>query len=177
MNLRDQFLKAGLVSKKDVQQTERELRKQEKIAQGNKENKRILEQRAAEEAEKRRLEAEAELVRRRREARERDLLEMRILQSRQILRHHRLRVRKGPQRFYYRAFNGRELWRLDVGERIADDLRRGRLVICWIDDAEPETVIVDTEVADRVEAIRPELILFRNRGGVDPDPAEQLYEN
>lgn len=37
-------------------------------------------------------------------------------------------------------------------------------------------VVIDPETADRVEALRPELVLFRNRGPVDTDPAEQLYD-
>jgi uncharacterized protein YaiL (DUF2058 family) len=177
MNLRDQFLKAGLVSKKDADAAQRDVKKQQKVQQGNQEARRILELREAEAREAERLAREAERLARRKAAEELARRETVLWQGRQILRANRVRYRNGPQRFYHRSPDGRELWRLDLPERLAEDLRRGRLAVAWIDGGtEPEIVVVDAESADRVEAVRPELILFRNRGPVDRDPAEQLYE-
>lgn len=174
MNLRDQLLKAGLASKKDAARAEHEVRKQAKVEQGNREAKKVLEARAAEQAERERQEREAELIRRRREANARLEAEMRLVQARRILRAHALRFRSGPQRFWFRAFERPELWRLCLPERIAEDLRRGLLGIAWVDDAHAEAVVVPRDALARVDAVRPELVLFWNRDGGVPDPAEQL---
>lgn len=176
MNLRDQLLKAGLVTKGQANAAAAQKKKEEKVAQGNQLSKKELDRIEQERLAKEAAEREAALAERRREARERQEAELRLLRSRQILRAHALRFRGGPQRFYFRSPDRVYAWRLLLPERIADDLRRGKLAICWCDDAKPEAVIVEWAVADRVEAIRPELVLFRNRGGADPDPAEQLYE-
>ncbi len=177
MNLRDQFLKAGLVSKKDADAAARDARKQQNVQKGHQESKKVLEQRAAEERERERLAREAERLARRKAAEETARRDTLLWQGRQILRSHRLKFRAGPQRFWHRSPDGRELWKLWLPERVAEDLRRGRAAIAWIDGGtEPEIVVVDAETADRVAAIRPELVLFRNRGPADPDPAEQLFE-
>lgn len=177
INLRDQLLKAGAVSKKAAEDAARDARKQQKVQHGNQEAKRVIEQREAEAREKERLEKEEARLARRREAQALAERETVLWQGRQILRSHRMRFRAGPQRFWHRSPDGRELWKLWLPERIAEDLRRGRAAIAWIDGgAEPEIVVVDAETADRVEAVRPELVLFRNRGKVDSDPAEQLLE-
>lgn len=177
MNLRDQLLKAGIVSKKDADAAAREARKQQNIQKGHQESKKVLEQREAERREQERQAREAERLARRKASEEQARRETVLWQARQILRSHRLKFRAGPQRFWYRAPNGTEIWKLWLPERVAEDLRRGKAAIAWIDGGtEPEVVVVDAESADRVEAIRPELILFRNRGAADRDPAEQLLE-
>lgn len=180
MNLRDQFLKAGLVDKKRADAVARESKKEQKIAQGNAVDKATLarneaDARAADEARR-----HAELVGKRREAEaretERAAREGKLLSTRQILRSHRIPVRGGTQKFWYRSPDGREAWRIQVSEWIATDLRCGRLCLAWCDDANPEVVVIDPIVANRVELLRPELILFRNRGPIDTDPSQQLYD-
>lgn len=176
MNLRDQLLKAGLVDKKQADRAAREAREQKRKEEGQKEARRVVEQREAERLAAERAAAEAERIARRKAAEERAHRETIVLQARQILAAHRLRFREGPQRFHHRSPDGREAWRLRLPERVAEDLRCGRAAVAYIDGLEPKVVVVDRDTADRVEAIRPELILFRNRGGPDPDPAEQLDE-
>lgn len=176
MNLRDQFLKAGLVSKKQADAAERDVRKQQRIEEGNAERKGVIERREAARVAAEAEAAMAERVRRRRESETQARRDTVVLQARHILGAHRLRVRPGPQSFFHRSPDGREALRMRLPERIADDLRLGRLAIAYIDAREPEIVVIDAATADRVEALRPELILFRNRGPVDPDPAEQLSE-
>ncbi|MDP2317327.1 MAG: DUF2058 family protein [Pseudomonadota bacterium] len=177
MNLRDQFLKAGIVSKKDAEAAARDVRKGQKVQQGNQEAKRVLEQREAAARVAELAAKETERLARRKEAEERARRETVLWQGRQILRAHRVRYRAGPQRFYHRSPDGKEAWKLYLPERLAEDLRRGRGAVAWIDGGtEPEIVLVDAESAARVAEIRPELILFWNRGLSDPDPAEQLYE-
>lgn len=177
MNLRDQLLKAGIVSKKDADGAAREARKQQKVQQGNQEAKRVLEQREAAAREAAREAQEVERLARRKEAEERARRETVLWQARQILTANRVRYRTGPQRFHHRSPDGKEAWKLYLPERLAEDLRRGRLAVAWIDGgAEPHVVLVDRESAERVAAIRPGLVLFLNSGPADPDPAEQLYE-
>lgn len=176
MSLRDQLLKAGLVNKSQADKAAREVLKEQRAARAQQLPKRELERieaerKAREEAE--RLAAQVEKRRAQREAEERLLRELR---PRQILRALGEPVRGGNHPFFHRSPDGRYAWRLYVPEHVATDLRCGRRAIAWLDDPRrPEVVLVDPETARRVEAIRPELILFRNRGPVDPDPAEQLY--
>ena len=180
MNLRDQFLKAGLVDKKRADQAAREAKKEGKVAQGNAVDKATLqrielEARTAEESRR-----QADLLARRREATAREsqraASEGKLLSSRQILRSHRIHVHGGTQKFWHLSPGGREAWRLAVPEWMATDLRCGRLVIAWCDDAQAEVVVIDPIVSNRIETMRPELILFRNRGPIDTDPSQQLYD-
>jgi hypothetical protein len=175
MNLRDQLLKAGLVTKGQAANAAQQKRKEEKAAQGNQLSRAEQDRLEAEERTRREAAREAELAERRRRSREAQEAEAAVLRSRQILRSNALKLRSGPQRFYHRSPDGRHAWRLWLPERVAEDLRRGRLAVCWCDDARADAVIVEVAVAERVEAFRPGLVLFRNRG-VDPDPAEQLYD-
>ncbi|MES2638302.1 MAG: DUF2058 family protein [Myxococcota bacterium] len=176
MNLRDQLLKAGIVSKKAADAAGRDARKEQNVQHGNQEAKRVLERREAAEREAERIAKETQRLARRKEAEEQARRETVLWQGRQILSSNRVRFRPGPQRFYHRSPDGKEAWKLYLPERLAEDLRRGRGAITWIDGGtEPEIVLVDAETAARVAEIRPELILFWNRGPADPDPAEQLY--
>lgn len=177
MSLRDQFLKAGLVSKTQADSAQRELRKQEKIAQGQALARREQERLDAEERALQVAAREAEHAARRRAAREREEAHMRVVRCQQILRAHALRFRPGTQRFHFRSPDGRHAWRLWLPERLATDLRVCRLALAWVDDLRPEVVVIDPATADRIEALRPELVLFRNRPPIDLDVSQQLYED
>ena len=176
MSLRDSLLKAGVVNKKDAQRVEQQLRLEKKAALGSQISKAERERQEREEAERQRQEREEELLRRRREAKAQQELEIRLMSSRQILRSHALRYRPGPQRFWFKAPVHPEIWRLDLPERLADDLRCGYLAVAWCDDQSPDVLIIDRAAAERVAAIRPELILFWNADGGERDPAEQLWD-
>lgn len=176
MNLRDQLLKAGIVSKKNADAAARDVRKEQKVQQGNQEARRVVEQRDAAAREADRVVKEAERLARRKQAEEQARLDTVRWQGRQILQSNRVPYRPGPQRFYHRSPDGKEAWKLYVPERLAEDLRRGNLAVAWIDGGtEPEVVLCYRDTAERVAALRPELVLFWNRGPADPDPAEQLY--
>lgn len=181
MNLRDQLLKAGLVDKKRAEQAAREQKQAQKQAQGQQIDKATREREEAARVERERLEREAEQVRRRKEAdareAERVAATRALLSSRAILRQNRVPVRGGTQRFYHWSPDRRECWKLSVTEWMATDLRCGRLAIAWLDEDNPQVVVIDPLTANRIEAIRPELILFRNRGGIDTDASQQLYED
>lgn len=175
MSLRDSLLKAGVVDKKAAQRAEQQLRQEKKAVLGNQISKAERERLEREEAERLRREREEDLLRRRREAKERQEREIRLMSSRQILRSHAIRYRPGPQRFWFKAPVSPEIWRLDLPERLANDLRCGYLAIAWCDDQNPDVVLVDRKAAERIQQIRPELVLFWNADGGDPDPSQQLW--
>lgn len=175
MNLRDQLLKAGLVDKKRAEQAAREKRQEEKKALSQQEDRDTRERREAAAREAGRAAKEAEVVAHRREADAREARELAERRPRQILRAKRIRFRPGPQPFWHRAPDGVQVWRLDLPEHLALDLRWGRVAVAWCDDAHPEVVLVDQETAQRIEQLRPELVLFRNRGGIDTAPDQQLH--
>lgn len=175
INLRDSLLKAGVVAKKDVHRVQNELRKEAKQSAGNQEPKAIRERREREELEARVKEEEEERRRRRLESIAREQEEIRLISTRQMLRANRKIFRPGPQRFWFHAPLPPQIWRLDLPERLAHDIRAGALAIAWCDDQRPEVVVIEREVAARVLERRPELILFWNRDGADPDPSERLH--
>lgn len=174
MNLRDQFMKAGIVSKKHADAVGREARKEQKVQQGNQEPKRVLEEREAARREAERAAAEVARLARKKAAEEQARRDTVLWQGRMIVRSHRIPFRPGPQRFWHRSPDGKELWKVYLPERLAEDVRRGRVAICWLDMGEPEGVLIDRDAAERLLGVRPELVLFFNQGPVDPDPAEQL---
>jgi uncharacterized protein YaiL (DUF2058 family) len=177
VSLKDQLLRAGLGDRRRAEEIEREKRREAKVAAGNQASRaererREAEGRAAEEASR-----AAELVARRQQAEARKEAERVRTQAQHLLRAHRVSWRPGPQRFWHRSPDGREIWRLDLPEFLATDLRVGRMAIAWVDDQNPQVLLVDPQTADRVAALRPELILFRNRGPIDRADDQQLYED
>lgn len=175
MNLRDQLLKAGLVDKKRAEQAAREKRQEEKKALSQQEDRATKERREDEAREAERAAREAQQVAHRRETDARETREVTERRPRQILRAKRIRFRPGPQAFWHRAPDGVQIWRLGLPEHLALDLRWGRIAIAWCDDAHPEVVLIDRETAQRIEALRPELLLFWNRGAIDTASDQQLH--
>lgn len=176
MNLRDQLLKAGLADKKRADEIARQKKKEERVAAGHAEDKATRERREAEAKESERREREAAAIAHRMAARAREEAEITLERPRQILRAKCIRIRPGPQRFWHKAPGGKEIWRLDLPEFVALDLRLGKLAIAWCDDRSPEVLIIDRETAVRIAELRPELILFRNLGPIDTSAAQQLYD-
>ncbi len=178
MSLRDQLLKAGVADKKKVDKVNRDLKKQRKQEQAQRERQSVLEAREQQARDA----AEAERRARIAEDRAR-IARLRELQARQrlvrdIVSTYRLVERSGPVSFWHRAPNGRTLLRLRLPESWADDLRVGRLAIVWTG---PSTQVFDISVvpahaATRIAAHEPARILFQNPGPPEvDDPAEALY--
>ena len=177
-SLRDQLLEAGLVTARDRQRTERELKEERRQRQGRREARAAVE--AREEAARR---AREEEVRRQRIAeraarRAAEEAAARDLQVTHLLRHHALRLRSGPQRFWHRTLDGAACHRLDLPEHVAFDLRAGRLGVGALpvhDDV--DYVVVPREVVLRVRAVRPERVVFWNDAPPPADdPAERLLD-
>jgi uncharacterized protein YaiL (DUF2058 family) len=177
MSLRDQLLKAGVVDKKKVAEVNRSLKDQRKQEQGQREARSVVQ--AREEAQ-RQATAAAERAARQAEQQAREAAREEAERQRTVgnlLRSHRLPDKRGPQRFYHRAPDGRTLLRLDLPESIAWELRRGRLAIAWAGDpARPDILLVPSPIARRVAELHPGRVLFHN---AEPpawdDPSEELY--
>ncbi len=178
MSLRDQLLKAGVVSKKQKQAAERDLKRKRKKKQSKRRSKKDVKRQERAAAEQRRREAiEAKLVRRQ-ESQEAQEAAARSLRANQIVEHHALLSKPGPQRFWHRTPGGVVLNRLDLPRKLAEQLRAGRLaVVCSVSFGEPTYRVVTREVAERLRGILPERVLFLNERPPDPeDPAEMLFE-
>jgi uncharacterized protein YaiL (DUF2058 family) len=174
MSLRDSFLKAGLDSKKDLNRVENQLKKEARVAQGNQESKAYRERQAHEAQEAERAAREAELLARRKEAEARAAAELVLMRSRQLMRAHRIQFRLGPQKFWFKAPTPPEVWRLDLPERLAHDIRCGYAGIVWCDDGSPEVLVVSRIALEKLSGFRCEVILFWNKDGADPDVSERL---
>lgn len=177
MSLRDQLLKAGVVSQKDVRRVNQEQQAGRKEQKGQRESREEAEARAAEQARLAREAREAELIASRRaRAREAELLELRRRVA-HLVRDYAVRTRGGNQPFWHRAADGLHVHRLYLGERVAWDLVHGRLAISWTGEAaDPSYVLLPSTVVPRIQELEPSRILFFNPGGAPKDdPSEQLY--
>ncbi len=176
MSLREQLVRAGLASRKDLRKINQKLKKDRKKQQATRVSRKVLEERERkarlleqQERQRQRLEARR-LFQAREEARTRDP------RCNQILRYHAVSHGHGPQRFWHRTLDGRFLHRLDLPESLAMDLRDGRAAVAVIKElGNEEYVVVSADVASRVISIIPERVVFFNEAPPDPgDPSEHL---
>lgn len=178
MSLRDQLLRAGVVSAKQKRAAERDLKRKRKKKQAVKAPKRDLEREARQRAEEARRAAVAAKLAQRREKQQVQEADARRLRANQIVEHHALRSKPGPHRFWHHTPGGVILNRLDLPRSLAEQLRMGRMAVVWSESfGEPSYRVVTREVAERLRGILAERVLFLNDTPPDPaDPAEQLAE-
>ncbi|MDG1478363.1 MAG: DUF2058 family protein [Myxococcota bacterium] len=165
MSFKDQFLKAGLVNKKQVRKSNQKAKKDRKKDQGSREKLSVVHARDA----KRKAEALKKAKRERHEIRkERERIREReeaVRRVGQILSANRTRFRGGNQKFWHPSPCRRYLLRLDLPESIAFDLHRGNLGIAYVgpkDVEEPDVVLVSRSVVERILKLDPSRILFHN---------------
>jgi uncharacterized protein YaiL (DUF2058 family) len=178
MSLRDQLLKAGVVTRKQKQAAERDLKRKRKQKQAERTSKKELAREAEIEAQRLRAEALAEKLARRAEVQQAQEASARRLRANQIVEHHALLSVWGPQRFWHPTPGGVVLHRLDLPRKLAEQLRAGRLAVVYAEQfGEPAYRVVTREVAERLRGILPQRVLFLNEAPPDPeDPAERLLE-
>lgn len=178
MSLRDQLLKAGLVSAKDKRRAEQELKAERKQAQAHRERKETVEARTRAEQERdlqeRLAQKAAERARRLADAE----ADARRQQVNQILGTHAQAIGRGTQRFWHLTEDRRFCHRIDLTEWMAQDLRAGRLAINAREHlGDHEYVVVSREIALRVATILPSRVVFFNEIPPDStDTSEELLE-
>ena len=176
MSFKDQLLKAGLVNKKQLRKSNQKAKKERKKKQGSREKQAVVKARESEQKKAALKQAREEKLRVRRERERIREQEEAVRRVSQILAAHRIRFRRGNQKFWYPSPDRRYAFRLDLPESIAVDLHRGRLGIAYrgrADVFEPDVVIVPREIIDRVEKLDPDRILFHNPRRPE-DEAEML---
>ncbi len=160
MSLRDQLLKAGLASKKDVRRTNQELKEERRTEQASRKRKAALraEEAAARALAEDELKHKAEERRAREEAREAD---ERVHRVRQMLQANRMGA-KGRVPFHVRSLDGRRVHRLQVPERVAFGLRCGELAVGAFAEpgAEAEYYIIPSRTATKLASLAPEHLVF-----------------
>lgn len=179
-SLRDQLLQKGLVTKKQAQRVNRELKDERKVEQAQRKSKSELKAeedalRAAEEAE---LVARRKAERDEREARK-DALE-RELRVRNLVSGNRVRPGRG-QLFWHRSFTGPELLRVEVSTGMAYELRSGQAGIAALrrswEATEVEYVVISRKAALVLLELAPEHLVFfvEDVAGIS-DAAEAFLE-
>ncbi|MEL6349814.1 MAG: DUF2058 family protein [Myxococcota bacterium] len=163
--MKDQLLKAGLVSKKQVRKHNQKARKARKKKQSQRESKAVIEAREKAQTRARREQQQQQRLEARR-ARERakEQAEARRRVD-QILNAHRVRFRSGTQPFWHPSPDRRFLFRLDLPERVAHDVHIGKLGVSWrgpADADDPDVVLIPREIVERIQRIDPDRILFHN---------------
>ncbi len=160
MSLRDQLLKKGLVSKKQAQKAERELKQARKQDQGHRRKKKAVEaeQKAAEIAER-----DAALEARRAQRLERDEAKAQVeraLRIRNLVWGNRIRV-GGKQPFWHPSLDRTQLLRMDVSLRAAEQLRRGELAIAAFDHGNRvDYVVIKGEAGKTLKELGAKALLF-----------------
>ncbi len=178
MSLRDQLLKAGVVSRKQKQAAERDLKRKRKKKQSKRTSKKAQDRAAQALAEQQREAVIAEKLERRRQVEHAKEASARRLRANQIVEHHAMRSKPGPQPFWHPTPGGVFLHRLDLPRSLAEQLRRGSLAVVWSESfGEPSYRVVARDVAERLRGVLAERVLFFNETPPDPsDPAEKLLE-
>ncbi len=176
MSLRDQLLKAGLVDKKQVAKTNRQLKKKRRREQSSRERKTVIEARARDEsAQRSQASKDARKHRRKQsdERREQGNLE-RLVGN--LIRSYGRTIPDGRQLFFHRLPTGPTLSRLMIPLEVALDLRAGRSAIAWSGKREdPQLLLVPEATARRILGHEPHRILFFNAEPPEAsDPSEQL---
>ena len=161
-SLQDQLLKAGLVSEQKLKQTRTNKRKKSKQSggrdQANEESRLRARQEATEKAQR-----DRELNRQREEEARRKADENEL---RQLIHAHRLARREGDLAYNFQ--DGANLKRIYVTAEQKAALVAGRIALVRQDKGYE---VIPSEIADKVLARRPELVLVLNRPGGD-EPAE-----
>lgn len=165
-SLRDALLKKGLVSKKEAQRVERELKEQRRVEQGH---RRRLSEVEAEEQRRRAEEEAAALARKRAERAEREAARAAVelsLRIRNLINGNRLRPGRG-QPFWHKAIDGKTVVRIEVSSGTAFELRAGGMAIAALDHGGfVEYVVIPRKAALQLEELAPERLVCWT-----PDPA------
>jgi uncharacterized protein YaiL (DUF2058 family) len=144
-SLRDQLLKAGLVTTKQAVQVERQQHRQKhREAKGGKPVPTPEQQRAAAAAQAARAARDRELnLARQAKAEARS----RAAEIRQLLEQNRLPTLEGEQFEYFNFVAGRKIRRIAIDRERRERLRRGELCIVW---HEGRTALVPAGIAERI---------------------------
>lgn len=169
MSLRDQLLKKGLASKKDLRRVNQQSKKKRKKQQGAKRKNSVVEreEQAARQAREERERQERLEARQKAEA-VRDRYE-RALQIRNVLLGNRVQGR-GDHPFFVKGPDGRKLQRLGVKRAVAEKLSSGALAVAALDlGNRHELVLIGAEAARKLTELGAGgLILHWARGEAEP---------
>lgn len=176
MSLRDQLLAKGLVSKKDADRVNRELRQERKASQGARESKAEQDR-----AEKQKAEAEAAAKRAAQEEARRAFAEAQaaheaVHRIRQIVLGNRMGGR-GPIPFHHRQHGSDRLACLYLKETLARDLRNGEAAIASLrrENGGYDYLVVTRRAAEKLMVLEPERVVHWVRDAAHlGDPAESL---
>ncbi len=172
-NLRDQLLKAGLVTKQQKQQTEQDKRRERKqLKKGQAEELTQEQQRQAHAA---RLEAQRVADRQRAmEQRQQAEAKEKLLQLRHTIDYWKLSEEPRASRRWYFVTRQNLVNYLYVSEPTALQIRTGALAIVeHPDDVEPRYVLVERDAADVVVQVEPAYVRFYNREPIAEDEGKE----
>jgi uncharacterized protein YaiL (DUF2058 family) len=176
MSLRDQLMKAGLVDKKQVAKTNRQLKKKRRREQASRERQTVIDVRASEESKKRIQSRKEERRQRRKQADEnREQANLARLVG-NLIRSYGRSIPEGRQLFFHRLPLGPRLGRLKIPLEVALDLRSGRTAIAWSgSEDDPQLLLIPRATAHRILGHEPGRVLFFNLEPPEAsDPSEQL---
>ena len=166
-SLRDQLLRAGVITKEQKHQVEQEERRERKKHQkGQAEDAAQIQQQQAYEA---RLEAQR-AADQQRAAAQRLQLEAREkrLQIRQVIDYWKMPTEPAGTRRWYFTTRGNTIEHLYVSEPTATQLSRGVLAIVeHPEEADMPYVLIDQEAAALIARIDPQYVRFHNEGPAD----------
>jgi len=171
MSLRDQLLKAGIADKKKVREANQSLKRKRRKKQGKKQShkeiSRIVQSEQAERQEERRSQRKSNVEKNTRQETERRVT--------QLLSHHQIRPKPGPQTFRYRSPDAKTIGELRLAVGLAKDLRDGKLAIAWLGDtpSKAQIVLIPRDAAQIIIELEPPRILLLNDAQSTEPPMDE----
>ena len=171
MSLRDQLLKAGLADKKKVREANQSLKRKRRKKQGKKQSHKeisqIVQNEQTERQEERRAQRKGHVEKNTRKETERRVT--------QLLSHHQIQPKPGPQTFRYRGPDAKTIGELRLAVGLAKDLRDGKLAIAWLGDSpsKAQIVLIPRDAAQTIIQLEPPRILLLNDGRSTEQPLDE----
>jgi uncharacterized protein YaiL (DUF2058 family) len=174
----DELFKAGLLSKKDLRKAKQQAKKQKKQNQGNRKKKKHIQ---TEQKAKHQHEKQTEYAEKVQERKSRENIQNRKevqLQLQNLLRQNQIAINKDNLFFWHPSANRKFVHKLYVSERIAVDLRAGKLGIAVLGSLsadDPIYIVVSRNTVKKVLELEPDRIVFWNELPPEDTPHMQLF--
>jgi len=174
----EELFKAGLISKKDLRKAKQKAKQDRRHEHGNKKKKKVLEaEQKSKNNQDRHTKHEQENSCRKKREEQQDKREL-VSRVQQLIQQNQIVMRNDSFFFWHISADRKHCHKLFVSERVAKDLRAGKLGITvrgLINDDDPIYVVIPRDTVKKVLELEPDRILFWNQESPPNLPELQLY--
>jgi uncharacterized protein YaiL (DUF2058 family) len=174
----EELFKAGLISKKDLRKAKQKVKQDRRKEHGTKKKKKVLKaEQKAKNNQARDLQQEQKNSRQKKHQDQQDKREL-VNRLQQLIQQNQIVIRNDSLIFWHTSADRKHCHKLFVSERVAKDLRAGKLGITvrgLINDDDPIYVVIPRETVKKILELDPDRILFWNQESPPNLPELQLY--